>query len=173
MTESCLPIQDFPPGQITPGSLSQRLLSTRKQISQAFVQTNNQVIFQSWVMSKHMRFFKHEIPLDPIKAFSASDMYTAEWIMFITHFTLPLGSASGEILSSLMQSKLWVQGNWNIWPGFSALPQEVRHGRFRSERGNTKASLQGCVCCRGQMSQQRCQQHQGALAGQVTSTNFL
>lgn len=57
-------------------------------------------------MSKHMRFLKHEIPLDPIKALSASDMYTAEWVMFITHFTLPLGGASGEILSSLMQSKL-------------------------------------------------------------------
>lgn len=91
-------------------------------------------------MSKHMRFFKHEIPLDPIKAFSASDMYTAEWIMFITHFTLPLGSASGEILSSLMQSELWIQENWNIWPGFSAVPQEVRHERFRSESWGAKAS---------------------------------
>lgn len=96
-------------------------------------------------MSKHMRFFKHEIPLDPIKAFSASDMYTAEWIMFITHFTLPLGSASGEILSSLMQSELWIRGNWNIWPGFSAVPREVRHERFRSESWGTQASPWGSV----------------------------
>lgn len=106
MTESCLPRQDSASGQIMPGFLSRRSLSTRNYISKAFVQGHNQLIFQSWVVSKHMRFFKREIPLDPIKAFSASDMYTAEWIMFITHFTLPLGGASGEILSSLMRSKL-------------------------------------------------------------------
>ena len=46
-------------------------------------------------MSKHMRFFKHEIPLDLIKAFSASDMYTAEWIMFITHFLMGYGCFDG------------------------------------------------------------------------------
>lgn len=106
MTESRLPVQDFSSGQIVPGFLSWRSLSASNYVSKAFVQTYNQLIFRSWVMSKHMRFFKREIPLDPIKAFSASDMYTAEWIMFITHFTLPLGSASGEILSRLMQSKL-------------------------------------------------------------------
>lgn len=41
------------------------------------------------------------------------------------------------------------------------------------KEGGTKASLQGRVCCGGQMSQQRRQQRRGALAGQVTSVNFL
>lgn len=139
-------------GQAMPGCLSRQPCSTRKGISKAFVQKYNQLIFQSWVMSKHMRFFKHEIPLDLIKAFSASDMYTAEWIMFITHFTLPLGSASGEILSCLMQSELWTWGNWNIWPGFSAVPQEMRCERFRSEGEGTKASPQGPMCAHDEVS---------------------
>ena len=159
-------------GQAMPGCLSRQPCSTRKGISKAFVQKYNQLIFQSWVMSKHMRFFKHEIPLDLIKAFSASDMYTAEWIMFITHFTLPLGSASGEILSCLMQSELWTRGNWNIWPGFSAVPQEMRCERFRSEGEGTKASPQGPMCARRGF-QQGHQQHQSVLAGQATSANFL
>lgn len=163
---------EFLSGQAMPGCLSRQPYSTRNSISKAFVQKYNQLIFQSWVMSKHMRFFKHEIPLDLIKAFSASDMYTAEWIMFITHFTLPLGSASGEILSRLMQSELWTRGNWNIWPGFSAVPQEVGHEMFRSEGEGTKVSPQGPVCA-GRSSQQGHQQHQSVLAGQTTSDNFL
>lgn len=141
MTKSCLHVQGSPSGWVVPGFLTQQSLPTRKYISKAFLQTKNHLIFWSWVMSKHMSFFKHEIPLDPIKVSLASDMYTTEWIMFITHFTLPLGSASGEILSSLMQSKLWIWGNWNIWPGSSVVPQEVWHERFRSEREGTKASL--------------------------------
>lgn len=106
----------------------------------------NHLIFWSWVMSKHMSFFKHEIPLDPIKVSLASDMYTTEWIMFITHFTLPPGSASGEILSGLMQSKLWIWGNWNIWPGSSACPRryDMRDSGHK-EGGQRHLSRDACA----------------------------
>lgn len=98
-------MQDSSLGQVIPAShSSQFLLGTTSP--KPFYRHKTISFSEAGFMSKHMSFFKHEIPLDPIKVSLASDMYTTEWIMFITHFTLPLGSASGEILSSLMQSKL-------------------------------------------------------------------